>query len=264
MYSWKLKTVYCKLDILIKTKDNLLKTEDNSKQDDLLQIIAHELRSMGPMLVPLLSTRCLYLGGNEEVMGWGYIWQNISLTHRLMKMVYCKGLLQTQDDLLQTIEHELRSMGPMLLPLLATRCLYLGSWGVMGWRGTFDKHQPDPQADDMSCWPAVLPFLTTRCLYGGGVVRQANGVVGALGGYIWKMKMVYCKGLLRTQDGLLQTIEHELRSMGPKLLPLLATRCLSLGHWGVMGWRGTFDKTSAWPTGWWHVMLTCSITILDH
>ena len=55
------------------------------------------------------------------------------------------------------------------------------------------------------------------------------------------MKMVYCKVLLKTEDGLLQTIVHELRSMGPKLVPLLATRCLYLGtlrgHTGVIGWE---------------------------
>ena len=42
------------------------------------------------------------------------------------------------------------------------------------------------------------------------------------------MQTVYCKVLLKTQDGLFETIEHELRSTGPKLVPLLATRCLSL------------------------------------
>ena len=60
-YSWKLKMVYCKQDELIKTKDGLLKTEDNSKQDGLLQTTAHELRSIGPKFIPLLATRHLYL-----------------------------------------------------------------------------------------------------------------------------------------------------------------------------------------------------------
>ena len=42
------------------------------------------------------------------------------------------GLLQSTLEpklrigLLQTIEHELRPMGPTLVPLLATKCLYLG------------------------------------------------------------------------------------------------------------------------------------------
>ena len=47
-----------------------------------------------------------------------------------------------------------------------------------------------------------------------------------MGGYISNMKMGYCKVLLKTQDGLLQTIEHELKSTGLKLVPFLATRLL--------------------------------------
>ena len=43
------------------------------------------------------------------------------------------------------------------------------------------------------------------------------------------MQMDYCKVLLKTQDGLLQTIEHQLRSTGPKLVPFLATRLFYLG-----------------------------------
>ena len=52
-----------------------------------LQTIEHEFRSMEPKFVPLLATRCLYLGVSRStgVMGWGYIWQNIILAHRLMK-----------------------------------------------------------------------------------------------------------------------------------------------------------------------------------
>ena len=33
---------------------------------------------------------------------------------------------------------------------------------------------------------------------------------------------------------------------------------------GLMVVWGTFDKTSAWPTCWWHVILTCCSTTLDH
>ena len=43
-----------------------------------------------------------------------------------MKTVSCKEVLKTQDSPLQTIEHELRTTGPKLLPLLAMRCLYQG------------------------------------------------------------------------------------------------------------------------------------------
>ena len=67
-------TVYCK--VLVKT------------QDGLLQTIAHELRSVRPKVVPLLTTKCLYLVGIEGHM-WGmgvagYTWQNIILIYRLM------------------------------------------------------------------------------------------------------------------------------------------------------------------------------------
>ena len=123
--------------------------------------------------------------------------------------------------------------------------------GIGGHRGDgcgrvhLTKHHPDPQADDMLCWPAVVPLLTTRCLYWGwgwgrGIRRADMGCWG-IGGYIWKMKTVYCKVVIKTQDGLLQTIEHEIRSIRPNLVPLLATRCLY--QWGMSDWK------SAWPKG---------------
>ena len=125
--------------------------------------------------------------------------------------------------------------------------------GVGGDGAHLTKHQSDPQTDQMSCWPAVVPLLTSRCLDLGwgcqGANRGCRGI-GGIGGYIWKMKMVYCKVLLKTQDGLLQTIEHELRSMGPKLVPLLAARCLYWGMGGVSNWR------SACLKGWPNVKLT--------
>ena len=84
------------------------------------------------------------------------------------------------------------------------------------------------------------------------------GVSGGIRGDIWKVKMVYWT---------LQTIEHEFRSIGPRLVPLLATRCLYLGELrGHRRWwdGGTSDKTTAWPTGWWHIILPCGSTTLDH
>ena len=88
-------------------------------------------------------------GADRVCMGhWGVTYK--------MKMAYCKVLVKTQDSLLQTIEHELRSMRPKLVPLLATRCLYLGgieeAYGDDGCgRVHLAKHHPDPQADDMLC-----------------------------------------------------------------------------------------------------------------
>ena len=63
------------------------------------------------------------------------------------------------------------------------------------------------------------------------------------------MKTGHCKVLLKTQDGLLWTIEHELRSTGLKLVPFLATRLLyqeGIELTWVLGGKGggTSDKTS--------------------
>ena len=196
----------------------------------------------------------------------GYIWK--------MKMVYYKVLLKTQDGLLQTIEHKFRSMGPKLVPLLATRCLYLGSiegqMKVKGLGGTSDKTSADPQADDISCWPAVVPLLTTRCLYWAGV--GASGGMGSVMGH-WgvtyeKWRWSVAKVLLQMQDSLLQTIEHELRSMGTQVSTTLGHQIPLPGstegpYWSD-GAGSTSDKTSAWHIGWWHVMLTCSSSTLDH
>ena len=62
------------------------------------------------------------------------------------------------------------------------------------------------------------------------------------------MKMVFCKVLLKTQDSLLQTIVHELRSMGTQVSTTLGHQMplpgAFKGHMGVMGMGGTSDKTS--------------------
>ena len=212
---------------------HLTKHQSDPQADDM---------SCWPAVVPFLTTRCLYVvgwgntgteggvGAIEESLG-GYIWK--------MNMVYCKLLLKTQDGLLQIIEHELRSTKTQLIPLLATRCYSLGAWGV-GVHLT--KQQSDPQADDMSSWPAVVPLLATRCLYWDGGI---GGWQGALGGYIWKMNMVYCKLLLKTQDSLLQTLEHELRSTGSKLVLVLPPDASHWGHWGV-GVHLTKQQPASW------------------
>ena len=113
------------------------------------------------------------------------------------------------------------------------------------------------------------------------------------------MRTVYCNVLVKTQDGLLQTIEDGLRSMGPKFIPLLATRCLYQGvcetesqpdpkanqmsrwpniYWAPVNWTyvrtilghqmplqgGTSDWMSAWCKGWPNVKMTWWSTILGH
>ena len=67
---------------------------------------------------------------------------------------------------------ELKSTGPKLVPLLATKFHYQGVH--------LTKGQPDPQADHMSFRPAVVPLLTTRCLYLGGM-----GVSKGPTGHVW-------------------------------------------------------------------------------
>ena len=56
--------------------------------------------------------------------------------------------MKTQDSLLQTIEHELRSMSPKLVPLLATRCPYQGVY--------LTESLPDPKANQMSRSPDII------------------------------------------------------------------------------------------------------------
>ena len=117
----------------------------------------------------------------------GLIWK--------MKTAYCKVLLKTQD------RSELRSTRPKLVPLLATRCLTLGSIEGMREGGVhLTKHQPDPQADNMSCWPTVVPLLTTRCLsWGLGQWGLAGGVgvSGGIGGIHMKKEDSLLQGTLK-------------------------------------------------------------------
>ena len=96
---------------------------------------------------------------------------------------------------------ELRSTGSNWVPLLATRCLYQGV-GVHLTRG-----QPDLKADQMSYWPEVVLCLATRCLYWGlGMGYQGDGQGHwGVGATSEKIKTVYCKVLLKTQDILLNT-----------------------------------------------------------
>ena len=159
----------------------------------------------------------------------GYIWK--------MQMVYCKLLLKTKDGLLQIIEHELRPMGPTLVPLLATRCLYLGS--ILGWWGGGTSYHTPAWPTD---WPNVMLTCSSTTIDDYMPVHGVQVGVGESGGKRgcrgvrghWQLHMkneVLCKLLLKTQDGLLQTIEHELRSSGPNLVLVLATRCL---YWGYV------------------------------
>ena len=174
-----------------------------------------------------------------------------------MKMIYCKILLKTHDGLLQTIEHEFRSMGPK-----ATRFLYLravrGHMGVMWVHLT--KHQPEPQADDMSCWPAVVPPLTTRYLYWDGVgASGANKGCRGIGGH-WGLHM-------KNEDSLLQsTLENSRWSIADNRIwaQVNGTHVsTTLGHqmplpWGIEGACGVMGWGYIWQNiSLTHRLMTC-------
>ena len=112
----------------------------------------YDLRSVRPNLVLVLATQCLW-------WGWGVRGGEGCSGHMGLHMK--NSLLSTLEStlencsLLQTIAHELRAMRPKIVPLLATRCLYVGALRAYGGDGCgrvhLTKHHPDPQADGMLC-----------------------------------------------------------------------------------------------------------------
>ena len=189
-------------------------------------------------------------------------------------MVYCKVFFKIQDGLLNTADNKIWAQvnGTHISTTLNHQIPPPG--GIKGYRGdggegyNLTKHQPDPQTDDMSCWPAIVPLLTTRCLYWmwGWVQGAGMGHRGVRGH--WGLHM-------KNEDCLLQsTLENSWQSIAGNRTWAQVNGmqvhnnswppdASTWGQWrpyGVMGVRGTSDKTSAWPTGWPNVMLTCSST----
>ena len=137
---------------------------------------------------------------------------------------------------------------------------------MKGWGVHLTKHQPDPQADQMSCWCAVVPLLSTRCLYWGWGWGGANeghmGCQGVSGMTSEKSRWVYCKVLLKTQDGLLNTADYrtwaqvngtQVHTTLGHQIPLPGTL---KGHRGWLGWGVHLtkhqpdpesDQMSCWP-----------------
>ena len=141
-----------------------------------------------------------------------------------------------------------------------------GHMGVMGQGGPSDKTSAWPTGwwhVMLTCSSTTLDPLDAYTGVGSWGIRGSTREVGILG-VTYENEDGLLQSILENSRSLLQTIEHELRSMGPMLVPLLATRCLNLGHWGAYGGWGSIWQTSAWSTGWWHVTLICSSTILDH
>ena len=181
---------------------------------------------------------CTGSGGVRELTGGqqgcrgigGYIWK--------MKTVYCKVLLKTADSLLQTTEHEVRSMGPKFHTTLGHQMPLLGVH--------LTECQPDPKDLQMSRWPKVVPFWVTRCLYWRYVWAQVNWTyVSSILGH----QMPLPGG---TSDWMSARPNSNQMSRWPDVVPLLLTRCL---YRGVV-WM------SAWPKGWPNVKLTCCSTTL--
>ena len=115
----------------------------------------------------------------------------------------------------------------------------------------------------------LVLVLATWCLWWGWRCQGANRDVGGAGGILglhMKTKSVYCKELMKTQDGLLQTIEHELRSMGHKFVPLLATRCLYWGYiWLKVSLTQRLNKCQDDLTSYWaQVNCTYVSTTVGH
>ena len=169
--------------------------------------------SCGPAVVPLLTTRCLYwgwghwglAGGVEGVRASGVsrgcrgIKGTLGVTYEKwwQPIANCKVLLKTQGT------PELRSPGPMLVPSLATRCLWGYIWVQLNWAyvSTILGHQmPELGMSDLrlgltfcaigsqpasqlpSCnWPANQPCDKISTLSGFGLVRYV--VAGGLGAW---------------------------------------------------------------------------------
>ena len=154
---------------------------------------------------------------------------------------------------------------PKLVSLLATKCLYWGGGGnrvgyreARGGRGT---------SDQSSAWPKVVPNLAGRCLMGYiwpmvSLTYSSTTLGHYKGGYIWpKVSLTWCSTTLGYYMPLLGeggdragwqwwgiggTFDQ--RSVWPKVVLHLATRCLCVGDRYI----------------WLKVSLTCCSTTLGH
>ena len=111
-----------------------------------------------------------------------------------------------------------------------------------------------------------------------GGVRGHQGPAGVQGNFRAGRGIRGVRGIgwlhMKYDDGLLQsTLENSRWSIADnrtwdeinwtKVSTILGHQIALQGGLGVRD-RGTSDKTSACWSGWWHVMLTCSNTTLDH
>ena len=148
--------------------------------------------------------------------GEGYIWPKVSLIQRLTKLQvdltwYCSWPLHASTGHMS----ELRSTGPNLVPLLATRCIYQGYiWTQINWiqLNTALGHQM-PLPGEGYIWPKVS-LIQRLTKYQADLIQYHSWPLDAsIGG------------------------SSEFRSTRPNLVLLLATRCSTGGYiWAQVNW----------------------------
>ena len=132
---------------------------------------------------------------------------------------------------------EIRSTGPKLVLLLATRCLYCGVH--------LTKGQPDPKADKMSCWPNIILLLATRCFYLGSYIwaqvkwTQLSTIAHYHGCSIDKYRNV--EGLKCHNFGRLG-ISHLRRKGFVKLTPKAGRVSFTFMHLSELKWGSTYAR----------------------
>ena len=101
------------------------------------------------------------------------------------------------------MEHEFRWTRHQFKPLLATRYISLG-----GWVHLRTYHSDPQAGDVSCWPAVVPLLITRCLYLGWGIRGSCRGSWGVrgIGGYIWNIKMGYYKVLLKTEDGLLQAI----------------------------------------------------------
>ena len=128
---------------------------------------------------------------------------------------------------------ELRSTGPNLVPLLATRYLY---WGYV-WLGV----SLTQRLTQMSSWPDVVLLVATRCLYWVDLTKgQPDPKADQMSSWPYVILLL---ALDASTGG-----TSELRLTRPNLVPLLAARCLYQGVHLTEGQPDPkADQISSWP-----------------
>ena len=157
-----------------------------------------------------------------------YFWQ--------LKMVYCKVKMSSWELKmaywqLKTIENELRSTRPNLIPLFATRCLYRGTSKLRSTGpnlvlclGTRCLYWGCPY-ELRSTRPNFIPLLATRCLYQEWGIHLSSSQLDTTLYHSWPLDASIGVYLTKGQPD----PKAEQMSSWLDIVPLLATRCLYQG-----------------------------------